>query len=103
MLRNGNGMRQAVRRDPRRITAAEQAQAALEIALYQRSFGTADTLAWIAAGAPENGATHADNDLYQTARNIVDSNSGRIKTGDVERILGHVIRRHRLSREGAEE
>jgi hypothetical protein len=103
MLRNGIQQRQAIRCDGKRITAAEQAQAALEIALYQRSFGTADTLAWIAAGAPENGATHADNDLYQTAINIVDSNSGCIKPGDAELILGHILRRHRLSRQGESE
>jgi hypothetical protein len=102
-LQNAHPSRQIIRRDNGRFTAADQAQAALEITLYQHNFGTADTRAWIAAGAPDNGATHADNDLYQTARNIVDSNSGHIKRGDAELILGHVLRRHRLSREGESE
>jgi hypothetical protein len=99
-VRNSHPSRQIIRRDNGRFTAADQAQAALEIALYQHSFGTADTLAWIAAGAPDNGATHADNDLYQTARNIVASNSGRIRPGDVELVLSYVVRRHRLRRQG---
>jgi hypothetical protein len=102
-LQNGHQIRQIIRRDNGRFTAADQAQAALEIALYQHNFGTADTLAWIAAGAPDDGASHADNDLYQTARNIVSGNSGTIKPGDSELILRHVLRRHRLSRHGVEE
>ena len=89
---------QAIRRDPGKVTAYDQAQAALEIALYQHNFGTADTLAWIAAGAPDNGASQADNDLYQTARSVVSSNSCSVKAVDPELILALVIRRHRLSR-----
>jgi hypothetical protein len=102
-VQNTHPCRQIIRRDNGRFTAYDQAQAALEIALYQRGFGTADTLAWIAAGAPEDGASHADNDLYQTARNIVDGNCGTIKAGDALKLLEHVLRRHRLSREGADE
>jgi hypothetical protein len=91
--------RQIIRRDNGRVTAWDQAQTALEIALYQHNFGTADTLAWVCAGCPDNGASQADNDLYQHARNIVHGNCGTIKADDAERLLSYVIRRHRLSRQ----
>jgi hypothetical protein len=89
-----------IRRHNGRLTAADQAQAALEIALYEHSFDTVDTLAWIAAGAPENGASQADRALYEAAKSIVRINCGSIKPGDSELILSHVLRQHRLSRQG---
>ena len=98
-LQNG----QAIHRDRGRITASEQTRLALEIALYLHNFGNTSTFAWLAAGCPDNEATAADVDLFQTARNIVHSNSGAIRAGDSELVLQHVIQRHRLSREGANE
>jgi hypothetical protein len=44
--------RQTVRRDPGKVTAYDQAQAALEIALYLHNFGSASMFAWICAGMP---------------------------------------------------
>jgi hypothetical protein len=92
-----------IRRDPGKVTAFDQAQAALEIALYLHNFGSASTFAWISAGMPDNEASAADMDLFQSARNIVHGNSGSVKAGDALLILEHVLHRHRLSREGADQ
>jgi hypothetical protein len=95
--------RQAIRRDPGKVTAYDQAQVALEIALYLHNFGSASTFAWISAGMPDNEASAADMDLFQSARNIVHGNCGSVKAGDAELILAHVLQRHRLSRKEAEQ
>ena len=92
----------SIRRDPGRITANEQAQAALELALYAISFDAINALAWVCAGCPDDGATQADRALYEAAKSIVRVNCGSIKPGDSELILSHVLKQHRLSRQGGE-
>jgi hypothetical protein len=67
-------------------TPKTHASQALEIALCQHCNGTFNTLAWLAAGQPE-GIEPEHLEIYQQARAIVQNNGGKVRAGDVDRLL----------------
>jgi len=76
--------------------AHRHAERALEIALHQHACGTFSALSWCAAGMPDTVGPE-ELELYQTARQIVHSNSGCLKPGDVERLMQEMQRRREAS------
>jgi hypothetical protein len=64
-----------------------QAARALKIAHAAHSLGNYTTLAWVAKGLSSNELTPEDMKRFQEARSIIHANRGRLKRGDVDRLL----------------
>ncbi len=59
----------------------------LKIAHAAHNLGNYTALAWIAKGLNEIELTPDDMQYFQQARSIIHANKGRLKQGDVERLL----------------
>jgi heme exporter protein D len=59
----------------------------LKIAHAAHSLGNYTTLAWLAKGLSSSELTPEDMQRFQQARQIIHDNRGRLKRGDVERLL----------------
>jgi hypothetical protein len=70
---------------------------ALEVALCLRCNGPAATLAWCAAGMPDDGVDPEMVDAFQIARRLIRRNGGRVKPGDQDRVLS-ALKRNRGAR-----
>jgi hypothetical protein len=69
---------------------------ALELAHCQHHNGTADALAWAAAGMPVDGVGPDEQEVFQQARLLVHQNKGAAGPADV----GILMRRINRRREG---
>jgi hypothetical protein len=67
----------------------------LDIAHSQHCNGQYATLAWCAAGRPARGIHPDDVRAFQEARSLVHSNGGKVKPGDVSRLLERIGRGRR--------
>jgi hypothetical protein len=66
---------------------------ALELAHCQHHSGTADALAWAAAGMPDDGVGPDEREVYQQARLIVHQNNGTFGPADVGILVRRINRR----------
>jgi hypothetical protein len=64
-----------------------RAARALDIAHCLHHNGQFSTLAWVAAGRPARGIYPEDLQAFQQARAIIHTNGGRLKPGDVARLI----------------
>jgi hypothetical protein len=70
---------------------------ALDVAACLYANGHLATLAWCAASMPECGIGRHDIERLQIARLVVQSNGGKLKPGDVNRVV-EILREHREGR-----
>jgi hypothetical protein len=80
---------------PRQFISSLHAALALEIAHCQHHVGTADVLAWVAAGMPSDGIGPDEQEVYQQARLIVHQNNGAIGPEDVGILVRRINRRRK--------
>jgi hypothetical protein len=73
----------------RRLIDQERRRAirSLKIAHAAHSLGNYTALAWVAKGFSEPELTPEDMQRFQQARSIIHANKGRLKRGDVDRLL----------------
>jgi hypothetical protein len=72
-----------------------RAARSLDIALSMHCNGSFATLAWLAAGRPSSGVGQSEIAAFQQARRIVHDNGGKLKAGDVGRLLERLERGRR--------
>jgi hypothetical protein len=73
--------------EPQTSRDRHHAHQALDIAFCLYSNGHLATLAWCAAGKPDRGIAPRDMEFLQAARSVIQSNGGRWRPGDEQRVL----------------
>jgi hypothetical protein len=75
------------RRDAFHDAHRDDCARALEVALCAESNGSFVALAWCASGMPDCGIGPHDIERLQVARLIIQSNSGKLRPGDPDRVV----------------